>query len=137
MSATPAIIFNAALTAAYQASEPIAIADDTIILDFEIVIAVGTVRVLWYLEFTSDNPFSASAKWFREVSEEDIGNGDVRMPYAIRRFSTYGADADLGVGTHYLDVQLKRVHNFCRIKILGNGASAKVIAPVNEKPSPA
>lgn len=131
------VIFDAPLTVNYQPSEPITVSDDTIILDFTIVIAVGTVRVLWYLEFTSDNPFDPNAAWFREVSEEDIGNGDVRMPYAIRRFSTYGADTDLGVGTHRLDVQLKRVHDFCRIRIAGAGATAKVIAPVNDKPSPA
>jgi hypothetical protein len=133
----PPIIFDAALTGAFQASTPVVVSNDVVIFDFAITIAVGTVRVQWYLEFASDNPFSASTIWYREVSEEDIGNGDVRMPAAIRRFSTFGADADLGVGTHYFDVQLKRVHDFCRIKILGNGAYAKVIAPVNEQPSPA
>ena len=135
--APPVTIFDAALTAAFQSSQPVVVSNDIVILDFTIVIAVGTVRVQWYLEFTSDNPFDPNAAWFREVSEEDIGNGDVRMPVAIRRFSTFGADADLGVGTHRFDVQLKRVHNFCRIKILGNGATAKVIAPVNALPSPA
>jgi hypothetical protein len=116
---------------------PIVILDDTIILDFAITIPIGTVRVLWYLEFTCDNPFDLNAIWFREVAEEDIGNGDVRMPYAIRRFSTYGADADLPAGTYRFDVQLKRVHDFCRIQLSGNGASAKVSAPINETPSPA
>lgn len=130
-------IFNAPLTANFQASDPLQVVDDTIILDFAIVIAVGTVRVQWYLEFTSDNPFDPNTVWFREVAEEDIGNGDVRMPYAVRRFSTFNVDGDLPVGTHLLDVQISRVHDFCRIRIAGNGATAKVIAPVNEKPSPA
>jgi hypothetical protein len=135
--APPAVIFNAALTGAFQASDPVMVSDEIVILDFEITIAMGTVRVQWYLEFTADNPFDVNAVWFREVSEEDIGNGDVRMATAIRRFSTFGADADLGVGTYRFDVQLKRVHDFCRIKILGNGAYAKVTTPVNQRPSPA
>lgn len=135
MASTP--IFNAALTAAYQASLPVSVSDEMIILDFQIVIAVGTVRVLWYLEFTSGNPYDPSTVWYREVSEEDIGNGDVRMPAAIRRFSTPGADADLPAGTYGFDVQLKRVHNFCRVQIQGNGANAKILAPVNDVPSPA
>lgn len=130
-------IFNAPLTAAYQASLPIVVSDDIVILDFKIVIPVGTVRVQWYLEFTSDNPFDTAASWYREVSEEDIGNGDVRMPLAVRRFSTYGADADLPAGTYRFDVQLRRVHDFCRIQILGNGATATVVTPVNDVPSPA
>lgn len=131
-------IFDALLTAAYQPSAPVVVSDEMIILDFEIIVPVGsTVRVLWYLEFASSNPFDANTKWYREVSEEDIGNGDVRMPMAIRRFSTSGADADLPAGTYYLDVQLKRVHDFCRVQIQGNGARAKILAPVNAQPSPA
>jgi hypothetical protein len=134
---TPAVLFDAALTASFQASAPVTVSEDIAIFDFTITIAVGTVRVQWYLEYTSDNPYSPTAIWYRETAEEDIGNGDVRMPSAIRRFSTFGADADLGVGTYYFDVQLKRVHDFCRIRIAGNGAYAKVVAPVNSKPSPA
>jgi hypothetical protein len=129
------IIFNAPLTASFQPSLPILIPCEKVVLDFKLVIGGrSSVNVQWYPEFTSDNPASPLAEWYRETAEEDIGNGDVRMPWSIRRFSTQGGDAALPPGTYYLDTQFKRTHKFCRIKILGLGCVATVLAVFGEIP---
>lgn len=130
-------IFNGPLTNAFQPSLPLLINDSVVVLDTTLVIAGGPVRVEWYPEFTDDNPFDVNTRWYRELAEEDVGNGDVRMALTIRRFSTYGADADLPPGTYQLDAQFRRVHDFCRIQIRGLGATARVIAPFGSAPSPA
>ena len=129
------ILFNAPLTAAFQPSLPILIPGEKVVLDFKLVIvSAGLVRVQWYPEFTSDNPGDPNAEWYRETAEEDLGNGDVRMPSSIRRFSTEGVDADLPSGTYFFDTQFKRSHKFCRIQLLGLGCTAKVLAVFGEIP---
>jgi len=126
------------LTANFQASGAALIKNESIVLDFDLSFpGPGTVRVEWYLEFTAGNPFDASTLWYRETAEEDIGNGDVRMPLALRRFSTQGADADLPAGAYHYNVQLRRIHAFCRVQIRGLGCTVRVSAPFGEQPRPA
>jgi hypothetical protein len=130
------LILNAPLTAVPQPSQPLLILATEVVLDFDLFIADRTpVRVLWYPEYTKDNPRDPNTIWFRELAEEDIGNGDIRMPYTQRRFSTQGADADLPAGHYFFDVQLKRTHAFARIQIWGLGCTAKVWAPFGEIPN--
>jgi hypothetical protein len=135
----PLILFNyMPLTANFQPSSSILIKSDTVVLDFDLIVpGPGTAKVEWYPEFTFENPLDASTVWYRESAEEDIGNGDVRMPFSIRRFSTNGADADLPAGTYHVDVQFKRIHAFCRVQIRGLGCTARIRAPFGEQPSPA
>jgi hypothetical protein len=138
----PALLFNGLLTAAYQPSQPILVPAQKVVLDFLLTIPAGPgVNVQWYLEFTDGlDPVSGQAVamanwvWYRETAEEDISNGDVRMPIVVRRFSTNGADAVLPAGTHQLDGQFSRTHAFARIQIRGNGATAQVSAPFGKIP---
>jgi hypothetical protein len=124
------ILNNALLTNAFQASQPFSIVGDNIVLDFTIVVAnvaaPGTpAQVEWYPEYTSADPNAVGTGWFRETSEEDIGNGDVRMNLVVRRFATNGADAPLpDAATYRLDTQFSRKHNYCRIQIRVTAASA-------------
>ena len=137
--ATPIVLLNyTPLTANFQPTGSILIKGDVVVLDFDILVpGLGAARVSWYPEFTFENPLDASTLWYCETAEEDIGNGDVRMPPSIRRFSTNGADADLPTGTYHFDVQFKRIHAFCRVQIRGLGSTVRVRAPFGEQPSPA
>jgi hypothetical protein len=129
------IILNSPLGIAFQPSRPILITCERVVLDFRIVIAgPAPVSVLWYPEYTVDNPYATATEWFREVAEEDIGNGDVRMPFTIRRFSTEGADAALPAGTHRFAVQLKRIHDIARIQMAGVGAQVLVYSVFGQVP---
>jgi len=130
-----ATIFSGPLTNVFVPTQPFVIVADCAVLDFQLTIPANTVQVQWYPEFTSGNPLAASTLWYRETAEEDLGNGDVRMPPSVRRFSTYGADADLPTGVYRFSVQLIKKHNFCRLQILGNTASAVISIPFGEIPS--
>lgn len=122
-------IFNAALTNAFQASDPFIMTGEAIVLDTLLTVAniavPGTAaRIEWYFEFGSDDPNATTTSWYREVAEEDIGNGDVRMSTVVRRFAINAADAPLPEGTYRFDTQFNRRHNFCRvqIRVLAGGA---------------
>jgi hypothetical protein len=132
-----AIILDQTLTAAFTPSKPILIAGEKVVLDFRLVIpGPGPLSVQWYPEFTEGNPFDpTNLEWFREVAEEDIGNGNVRMSLVIRRFTINGADTALPAGTHRIDCEFKRTHKFFRIQMLGLGCVARVIVPFGEIPS--
>jgi hypothetical protein len=131
----PTIIFDAPLTANFQPSLPILIGTEKVVLDFKLIVAVrSVVQIQWYPEFAHDDPSAVNTEWYREMAEEDLGNGDVRMPPSIRRFSTYGADADLPTGTYYFDTQFKRTHKFFRIQILGANSYARVISQFGDVP---
>lgn len=135
MALDPArIIFNGPLIANFRASQPIVISAEQVVLDFEIVVGRAPVSVQWYPEYCSEYPYDTATRWFRETAEEDIGNGDVRMPFTIRRFTVQGADNPLPTGTYRFTVQLKRAHMFCRIQIAGVGATALVYSTLNDIP---
>jgi hypothetical protein len=123
-------LFNALLTANFAASSPLLITSKEVVLDFLLTIPAGPgVNVEWYPEYTDGVPLPPTAsEWFRETSEEDIGNGDVRMNEVIRRFSPWDADAVLPAGVHKLNVQLRRTHGFVRIWIRGDTAVARITA---------
>jgi hypothetical protein len=132
----PVTIFNGLLTAAFQASQPILVATNKVVLDFLLTIPAGPgVSVEWYLEFTDGLDANGQALpipswvWHRETAEEDIGNGDVRMSVVVRRFSPNAADAVLPAGSYALDTQFSRAHAFARIQIRGNTVTARVSTP--------
>lgn len=122
-------LFNAALGAAFAPSSALLISGNKVALDFQLTVTT-LAQIEWYPEFTSDAPSSVTTIWYREVAEEDIGNGDVRMPKAIRRFTEFGG-ALLASGTHNLSVQLERTHQIFRLqmRIVAGAASAQVWAP--------
>jgi hypothetical protein len=120
-------ILNTLLQVAYQPSRAIMFPSEQVVLDFVITVAdaaapVPASRILWYPEFTFDNPNAPTARWFRELAEEDIGNGDVRMPKTVRRFTELGG-ADLAAGAHLLSAQFKRTHDYYRIQIARDAAA--------------
>lgn len=85
------------------------------VLDFDLTVTV-LANVEWYLEWTSDSPNDASARLRREVAEEDIGGGVVRMPKVVRNFQENGGAA-LAAGTHRLNCQFVKEGQFFRIQI--------------------
>lgn len=133
--ANPVTLFNGPLTASFQPTAALTIVNKQVVLDFDLVIpGPAPVSVQWYPEFAEGDlsPSDPNARWYREVAEEDIGNGDVRMPIAIRRFTTQGADAALPAGSYRFSVQLKRTHMFVRLQIQGLGCQATVRAPFGD-----
>jgi hypothetical protein len=123
------LVNNLLLTNVFQASQPFEIVGEHIVLDMSVVVAnvaaPGTpARVEWYPEFTSADPNAAGTVWYQETTEEDIGNGDVRMNKAVRRFSEHGADLPLAEGTHRLDQQFSRKHDYCRLQMRVSVGSA-------------
>lgn len=125
---------GALLGAAFQPTLPLIMEDKELSLNFDFTVLAGVPRVEFYPEYTDDNPFLATARWRREVAEEDIGNGDVRMPLVIRRFSTNAADANLPAGPYNLNVQLRRAGQFVRLQMRGNGVIMTVSAPFGSIP---
>ncbi len=125
---------GALLTVAFQATQPLIIDDKELSLNFDFTVPAGDPRVEFYPEYTDDNPFLAPARWRREVSEELIGNGDVRMSLVIRRFATNGADANLPAGAYNLNVQLRRAGQFVRLQLRGDGVTMTVSAPFGAIP---
>jgi hypothetical protein len=116
-------IFNGALTNTYQPTNPVDMAGEHIVLDWALTIAnlltpAGTAAtVQFYFEYASTDPNAATTVWYRETTEEDIGNGDVRMNKAVRRFSEQGADLPLAEGSHQVDMQFNRKHNYFRLQV--------------------
>jgi hypothetical protein len=129
------ILFNGALTSSFAPSLPATIVNDTITLAFRVT-TPGNVVVSWYPEFlfSDQSPSGSSPPWAREVAEEDIGNGDVRMPFTIRRFTKQGSDAKLDAGTYLFSVQLKRSAFLYRLQLAGNGVQMTVTAGLGEIP---
>jgi hypothetical protein len=138
-------IFNGSLTNAFQATAPIGVAGENVVFDWFLTVTntltpPGTAaQIEWYPEFTSADPNAAGTRWFRETAEEDIGNGEVRMPKTVRRFTENGDDLPLAEGTHALDTQFARKHNFCRlqVRVAAGGADtcqAEILAVLGVQP---
>ena len=108
-------IINAVPGATFVPSTPFQLRGERVVLDWDIVITAGA-RVEWFLEFTSDNPLAATARWRREVAEEDVGGGVTDMPQVVRNFQVLGGGV-LPTGTHRLSAQMVRAHNFARIQV--------------------
>lgn len=120
-------LFNGALTASFVAGPPMLLSDGALSIDFELTTSSGPTTVLWYPEFARDNPLVAATKWYRELAEEDVGNGVVNMPKAIRDFQENGG-AGLADGTHYVSAQLIRRHLFVRLQMRVSTGVASVVA---------
>jgi hypothetical protein len=122
-------LFNGLLTNAFQPTQGFLLAGENIVLDMTAVVAsvppaATRARIQFYLEYTTQDPNAATTPWFREVAEEDVGNGDVRMSKVVRRFAEYGSDADLAVGTHRLNMQFTRKEGFARLQVAVTTPSA-------------
>jgi hypothetical protein len=131
-------IFSGHLTTTFQPTDPFVMVGDNIVFDMALNVAdtilpTPTAEVQWHPEFTSGDPNATTTVWYRETSEEDIGNGDVRMNKVVRRFAEQGSDTPLVAGPHSLDAQFSRKHDFCRLQLRvstgsGNNCTARVLA---------
>jgi len=134
------VIFNAPLTNAFQASSPSAVRGDTVVVDFALTVAntispPGTAASIeWYFEFVDSDPNAAGAPWAREVAEEDLGQGDVRMSAVVRRFAANAAAANLAPGTYRYSTQFKRVHAFYHLQIRVAAGGADTCSAVVRDP---
>lgn len=126
----PARIFdNQILTTSFVASKVFILGAEHVTLDFEAVITTNPTVVEWFMEFTSENPLDASTRFFREVAEEDAGNGVVAMPIVIRSLrDNNAADNLLPVATHLMSMQFIRHHKLVRIqaRLLAGGGAARL-----------
>lgn len=123
------VLFNAALTAGFVSSNPFLMQGERVTIDFDIVSSAGPTAVEWYLEFAdgSENPLGSSARWRREVAEEDAAGGIVSMPKVVRTFKENGG-ANLADGTHRVSCQFQRSAQFCRFQIRASAGAAVVRA---------
>jgi hypothetical protein len=119
-------IFNKRLTSSFQPSLALMLSASEVTLDFHLVVAAVAGTVQWYLEFSAD----PAGRWSREVAEEDVGLGVVKMPEVIRTFMDNNG-ATLAIGTHDLDVEFRRRQQFVRIQLRDTTGTtdATVVAP--------
>lgn len=128
--ATPdKVIFNAALTSAFQPTRAFLIEANEITFYFDLTVTVAAATVEWYMEFTQ-SPGGSSPVWRREIAEEDAGQGVVLMPAVVRTFADNGSN-NLAVGGHNFDAEFKRRNRFCRVQMKNTGGAvrAKVTIP--------
>jgi len=103
-------LFNGLLSGAFQPTKPFLIAADKVTLDFFIAAPFSPAKTEWYLEFTSDDPNMLTARWAREVAEEDVGGGVTHMPPVVRDFPDAGFFSNHFVRQHhYVRVQIREV----------------------------
>ncbi len=119
------LLKNAPLTGSFRPSKWLAIQNKEFTLDFQLAITGGAATVEYYLEFTS-NPTNTSAPVFRELAQEDAGNGEVLMPAVVRTFAVAGG-SDLPIGNYAFDTEYVRRHRAVRvqIRVTGDGAVAR------------
>jgi hypothetical protein len=129
------LIFSGPLTNTFQPTQGFLLAGENIVLDVTALIAsvppaATPGRIEFYFEYTTQDPNGVGTRWFREVSEEDIGNGDVRQSKVVRRFAEEGSDAPLAVSSHFLNLQFARKEGFARlqVRVAPGGANACTLA---------
>jgi hypothetical protein len=121
------ILFNAALTGAFQATDAFAPGEDgaRVTLLFDLTVSVAA-KVEWYLELSDD-----ASTWRREVAQEDQGAGVVDMPEVVRNFQKNGGGV-LAAGSHGISVELVRQAPYARVQIRaasGTVTNATVTTP--------
>ena len=113
------IIFNGVPPTAPAAAVPttaLLIVAERIVFDMEIT-STADGRLDWHMEFTSDDPLSPAARWYREVSEDDMGGGVVDMPAVARNYVVTGA------AVTRLSAQFVRAHRFVRLQLQQTAAA--------------
>ena len=127
------VILDGALGANFAPSRWFLLHGEKDTLDFKIVVSSGPAVVAWYLEFSKD-----LVDAYREVAEEDVGNGVTHMPKVLRDFKEASTGTGLLTGTHLLTTQFVRSHMFCRIQIActsGTVTRATVLSRFGELPT--
>lgn len=94
-------------------------------LEFQFTTSAGPTRIDYYLEFT-DDPTLPSPITFREVDEQDVGNGVVTMSKVIRTFQENNGGF-LQNGVHNLSCQLLRLAPIARLQIQASAGTATAI----------
>lgn len=119
-------LYKANLSTRFKPTLPLQVAAGTLPLNFLIAVPLSTpapAAVVWYLEFTEGNPNDPTTQWFREVDEQDTGDGVVTMAYVTRTFQLNGG-GNLSVGTYAFSAHLKRITPFARLQIAVTAGSA-------------
>lgn len=131
-------IFNQDLTGSFVATRSLLITADEVTLFWTLVTAgENPVFVEFYLEFCVGDPTN-DTNWFREVDEEDTGDGVVNMAKVIRTFHENGG-AGLAAGTHRLSTQFLRNAPMVRLQVRINGggsATATIVSASGELTRP-
>lgn len=112
-------LFNGAAAAAFTPSKPFLISGERTTLDFLFTLPAPGATLEWFLEFTSDDPNAAAARWAREVAEEDVGGGVTNMPLVLRNFAGI-------VNDEKRSCQFVRAHRFCRVQFRLAAASPAI-----------
>jgi hypothetical protein len=126
------VIFDSVLGAAFEPSDPFMISADRVVLDWLIVVTgEDLTQIEWYIELASDDPNAVATTWFREVAEQNtVGPGTTNMPKVVRIWRE--ADGTLlAPGTHAVDAELTRSHQFCRVqvRVAAGAGTARIFAP--------
>jgi hypothetical protein len=123
-------IFNRTLTGSFVASQSIVVVNNAVSLNFTLTVTNGPATIEWYLELGSDEATPTNSEWFRELAEEDPGNGAVALPIVVRTFAANGGGG-LADGTYRLDAELVRRAKMARVQIRATAGTvqATVTAP--------
>ncbi len=110
------------LTTSFVPTKGFAIVACRVSFRFKFTVAAGTPAVIeYYMEFGEDpNP---AGVWYREMAEEDAGNGVVAQPTVVRTLQDVNG-ATFAAGTYSLSAQFRREEQLARMQIK---ASAGVV----------
>lgn len=131
-------LYNAPLTSSYQATQPVLLVGESLVLDFTFTVTVAA-KIAFYLEYTESDPFNANTVWSREVDEQDAGSGVVAMSQVVRTLQAAGG-GNFGLGVSSVSVQLIRRHLYCRLQVqasVGTITNLLVAAPFGQQAVPA
>lgn len=116
------------LTGGFTASRPLMIEGERVTLQWLIEMGVDPGTELeWYLEFTDSDPNGNTTNWFREVDEQDVGDGTVTMAAVVRTFNDTGGGGLPALLAKY-SCQFVRQAQFVRIqaRVVGGGGDVAV-----------
>lgn len=129
-------LFNSTVPAAFTPSRPLQLSNDSLVLFWLITVTGGTAaHIEFYVEYTDGDPNNKTTQWFREVDEQDGGNGAVTMSQVVRTIQLNGG-GDLPAGTYPFSVPFIRRAQFARVQLKSTlgVATAQITAPFGTIP---
>lgn len=121
------VLFNGVVPSSFAPTKYTAIVARRIVVRLTITVRTSPTTLRCYLEYGGDG-----THWFRELAEEDGGDGAVKMPAVVRTITGPDGD-DLPVGTTTVDLQFLRDEQLFRLQLACAGsASVKVTTPYGD-----
>lgn len=119
-------LFKGPLPATFTPTAWLAITAREFTIDFDLTCSSGPSTVEYYLEFAN----APTGPAYREVAQEDAGEGVVLMPEVVRTFSNSGS-AVLADGHYFFDTEYVRRHRLVRVQIRAAAGTvqAQITAP--------